>query len=74
VRSAREKERLAGHSGSELGRPTRNEVARQPAGRPMRASQEPQPLADVLLAVEAFNDLLKKHGKRQTVANTLLDN
>jgi hypothetical protein len=40
----------------------------------MRASQEPQPLADVLLAVEAFNDLLKKHGKRQTVANTLLDN
>jgi hypothetical protein len=25
------------------------------------------------LAVEAFNDLLKKHGKRQNVANPLLD-
>jgi antitoxin-like ribbon-helix-helix protein len=26
------------------------------------------------LAVEAFNDLLKKHGKRQSVGNPLLDN
>jgi hypothetical protein len=25
------------------------------------------------LAVEAFNDLLKKHGKRQSVENPLLD-
>jgi hypothetical protein len=25
------------------------------------------------LAVEAFNDLLKKHGKRQNVENPLLD-
>jgi hypothetical protein len=25
------------------------------------------------LAVEAFNDLLKKHGKRQSVGNPLLD-
>jgi hypothetical protein len=25
------------------------------------------------LAVEAFNDLLKKHGKRQNVDNSLLD-
>jgi hypothetical protein len=25
------------------------------------------------LAVEAFNDLLKKHGKRQNVGNPLLD-
>jgi len=25
------------------------------------------------LAVEAFNDLLKKHGKRQLVENPLLD-
>jgi hypothetical protein len=25
------------------------------------------------LAVEAFNDLLKKHGKRQSVQNPLLD-
>jgi hypothetical protein len=25
------------------------------------------------LAVEAFNDLLKKHGKRQSVKNPLLD-
>jgi hypothetical protein len=25
------------------------------------------------LAVEAFNDLLKKHGKRQSVGNSLLD-
>ena len=26
-----------------------------------------------VLAVEAFNDLLKKHGKRQNVENPLLD-
>jgi hypothetical protein len=26
-----------------------------------------------MLAVEAFNDLLKKHGKRQSVDNPLLD-
>ncbi len=25
------------------------------------------------LAIEAFNDLLKKHGKRQTVGNPLLE-
>jgi antitoxin-like ribbon-helix-helix protein len=25
------------------------------------------------LAVEAFNDLLKKHGKKQTVENPLVD-
>jgi hypothetical protein len=25
------------------------------------------------LAIEAFNDLLKKHGKRQSVENPLLD-
>jgi hypothetical protein len=25
------------------------------------------------LAIEAFNDLLKKHGKRQSVANPLAD-
>jgi hypothetical protein len=25
------------------------------------------------MAVEAFNDLLKKHGKRQSVENPLLD-
>jgi hypothetical protein len=27
----------------------------------------------VVLAVEAFNDLLKKYGKRQSVENPLLD-
>ena len=31
------------------------------------------PAAENALAVEAFNDLLKKHGKRQSVENPLLD-
>ena len=43
-------------------------------GAPLSAVRSPnKPLLANALAVEAFNDLLKKYGKRQSVENPLLD-